>query len=720
MKKYLKLILTITLIFAFSANILRFTVYAEEADKALLSDQLSLVQDAIDIQNNSAEPYYLDASYAAFLAIIDDLGGITGIESVIADPNATQQDVDDLAASLTSALDGLILDDTYYSVLSEYSTAKAKSLVGFTNASIILYNDELDRINVILNNPTAGETAIESLSFDIENASDLLVVLGDKTEMNDLINQINTIYSGDGSNYIPSTFQSFKDSFDDIDNILNNEIGMSLQAAIDDNDLGQPDVDIIVVELNNVLNNLVVKPDKTDLITDYNTAMAMDLSQYTSSSAANFTTGLINIKQVIDDVEATASDVTQAETDLTNLYNILVDKADVTNLLAAYNDAITMDTSSYTPNSVVIFDDALSDIYQVIISDDTDQLEADQALSDLNSAYDLLIEKADKSALDTKNNEAIVAYYEEKDNYTSDSYQLFKNAVNDYGNYLYINTILQDENISQSEVDSLVNTIQSALDLLVAKADNTNLLKVYDILKETDLDGYTTDSKNAFNQEMQRIYNEITSDNLDKIKATKALTDLNNVTNLLVSLPDFSELQDLVDSAKVYREEDYSISSYKALQFAIDDANQVINDDNASENEVDIAITNLSEAIDNLMPFESTLYIKQGDSIDINQYVTLGNATVVSYDSSNSNIITINGKGIITANRYGQSLISITLSNGVVEELNYKVIASVSNSTLILTISLPIVGIGVGVTVIFTNKITWIKLLNRIKNIFKK
>jgi len=52
-----------------------------------------------------------------------------------------------------------------------------------------------------------------------------------------------------------------------------------------------------------------------------------------------------------------------------------------------------------------------------------------------------------------------LSYYEEKVLYTLNSYELFKTEVDNYGNYLYVNSVIADNNISQAYVDELTSQI---------------------------------------------------------------------------------------------------------------------------------------------------------------------------------------------------------------------------------------------------------------------
>ncbi len=498
------------------------------------------------------------------------------------------------------------------------------------------------------------------------------------------------------------------------------DIGLTLQQLLDDIDALQSDVDIAKSRLDDVLDILIIKPDKSTLITEYNNALLIDEDLYTSSSYSTFENGLISINNVINDVETTDADVTQALNDLTDLYSVLVFKADVTDLEAEYNNAISKDLSEYTPNSIQEFEAELNRINNILISDDTDQATADQALDDLLNAYDLLIKQADRSRLSTLNELIIVAYYEERSKYTESSYQEFKTAIDNIGSYIYINSIINDDNIDQATVNSLSSELQDALDLLMPIYDNSSILVLYTECKNIDLTGYTEDSITNYNNELDRLFDIITGREFDAEAATQVANDLMNASDLLVLLPDMTELQELYDSTSIYREEDYSVSSYGAYVIAKDNALNVLQDKNADENMVENAITLLQNAIDELMPKQETIYIFEGDTININQYITLGQADILNYSIDDPNVLSIDNSGNVTGLKYGETNVHIALSNGYTETLTLHVKAKLSTSVIVLTFTVPVVSIGLGATIVFVKKDTWILLGKYITMIFKR
>lgn len=721
MNKLKKLIFLITLTFALMSSFLTMKVFAD-ADKTELTNAYNLATAAVSTQNASlpGDPYYEVNSYQAFDSAIQTLGGLSGIQDVINDSLALQDDVNTLATNVFAALLGLILNDTYYATLANFSLANTIDLSPYTSDSQILYNNELDRIELILNNPTAGEIAIQNLNNDIDNANSILVLRGDKTLLNSLILQIDTIYNGLGLDYIPSTFSEFKTGYDNIDNQLNSAIGMNLQTLVNDIDALVSEVQTAETYLNDLLAILVIKPDKSQLISDYSTATNVDSNLYTTSSYILFTNGLSIINSIINDQEATQTDVDKAILDLANLYSLLIVRADTTNLQIAYDQAISIDLTNYTPNSITLYQNELARINQIILSADTDQTLADQALADILNAQSLLVLIADKTDLDALNNILIRTYYENTESYTKSSHNAFKLACDAFGSYLYVNLIINDDNATEQEVLDLEDAIRNALSVLVLKVNNEGLLIVYYDLIEKDLSNYTLNSQIAYHDELDRLYVIIIGDELDSQAAAQVLLDLSIIDELLVELADYSQLILAISKTNIYREEDYSISSYAIFKSAKMYAENMTINLNATQEEIDNAITSLQNAIGGLQNTIEPLYIKEGKSIDLMQYITLGQAMVLEFEIDNSEIIQVNNQGIITGLQHGTTNISVILSNGAIEVIEVTVIAKVTTPVYVLTFTIPVLSLGLGAFVMFGNKTTMIKLFTNFKNIFVK
>ena len=83
----------------------------------------------------------------------------------------------------------------------------------------------------------------------------------------------------------------------------------------------------------------------------------------------------------------------------------------------------------------------------------------------------------------------------------------------------------------------------------------------------------------------------------------KACDDLDRAINALVKAPivaDKTELLKAIEAAKDLVEKDYTSESWKTLQDALDAANKVVANKDATQEEIDAAVDAISDAIDKL------------------------------------------------------------------------------------------------------------------------
>lgn len=492
---------------------------------------------------------------------------------------------------------------------------------------------------------------------------------------------------------------------------------------------------MIAVASNLFLYTVFADADKTALseaytqITDINTAQSeapVGEPYYEPNSFQAFTDaidvlgGLAGIQAVIDDPLAIQMDVDTLTADITTAISGLILNSTYVSTLDNFNLTAATDLSPYTPASQLVFQEELDRIELVLNNPTAGDGVVDALNDDIGAALDLLVLLADKSLLSELNDLVIIAYYEERTTYTASSYAEFKEVVDDYGSYLYINSIINDVNIDQATVDALSDTLQSALDLLVPIVDNSALLILYSTMTQTDLTGYTTASITAYMDELDRLFAIITGDELDAESAAQVVTDMTEATNLLVPLPDMTVLQALYDSTSIYREEDYSISSYGSFENAKLNANNVINNGDATEAMVADAIDWLQLTIDELTQVQETIYINEGSILDINQYITLGRANITSYSVDNIAIATVDVNGVVSALSYGQTQVRITLDNGYTEILSIYVKAKLTTTVTILTFAIPVASIAMGAAIVYIKKETWGIIAKKITTIFKR
>lgn len=349
---------------------------------------------------------------------------------------------------------------------------------------------------------------------------------------------------------------------------------------------------------------------------------------------------------------------------------------------------------------------------QAVIDDDlAEQNEIDDLVVAINDAiaglvtyvtYNLVLNNLNQAKSITSNT------------YTQDSIVIY------YAELTRIELILFNPTAGETIITALNNDIINAFTILVQLADNSGLLETYNELINKDISEYTTNSGILYNLELDRLYDLIVSPNLDSTLSQQILNDLNVVEDLLVDLPDYSALQEAFDLTDEYKEEDYSASSYQAMLDAKSDALYALSNLNATQSEVDLSETILLNAIAELSRKIDTIYISEGDQLDINQYITLGQANVINYSVADTEILTVDNTGQVQGIGFGETTVSIELDNDAIEIITIFVKAKPGVAVYVLTFSLPLASIGLGFGMIYVKKDTWKKIFNVTKNLFKR
>jgi len=619
-------------------------IHAEPADKTILITERANLDVVI-----ANEIIYKDESYLAFETDLLALGGLAAIDAVIADVDALQGDVDTLVDQIQSLIANLVTRQAHVDSYNDLNAAYLQNFTLYTLRSKNLYLDELDRIDVILNNPRSGTAAVVALLNEIEIAHDLLDLLADKTILITALNEANAIAASDGLLYTPLSFAAFLAEHALIATEVIALYGMTADAIAGYSDASVDEANAALDVIQAALDLLNLRPDKTALITNYNLALVHDLSLYTPNSGALFTTGLTDILEVIED-----------------------------------------------PNAL--------------------DLDVSQAVLDLEALYDLLVVLADKAALEDVNVLALLAYYEEREFYTTSSYALFKAAVIDYGTYLHVNAVIADANVSQATVDLLTQTILSALELLVEIADVTALQAQYIRLSAIDLTQSTPASIALFEAELNRILLILLSKDTDQALSDQTTLEASVADLILAPLADKTQLKATIERALTFKATDYTLTSYGALNLLLATTEAFIDDLNVNQTEVDALNLKIEEAIDALMMSLDPVVLKakQG-AISINEYVVIGDSQIVSYSSANTAIVTVDATGNVIGHEYGETTVRVTLANGLYEDVPIIVKAKIATSTFVLVITLPFVSAGIAIGLLST-KFKSLNVVRKIRN----
>jgi len=193
----------------------------------------------------------------------------------------------------------------------------------------------------------------------------------------------------------------------------------------------------------------------------------LDISSYTPNSIARYQEALNNAVKVYNDDDVTSEDILKAIDLLEDSVKGLTKIVDKMELEETINSASKqLDTAKYTPQSIELLTVTLQKAKEVFNDDNATKHEVDEAINKLNEVVAALVEKADKNNLISIFNTALKL---DKEKYTSESLTKVEALLEK------VESIIDDENAAQAEVDEMYDQLHQALDQLVIKEDvNTN------------------------------------------------------------------------------------------------------------------------------------------------------------------------------------------------------------------------------------------------------
>ena len=183
--------------------------------------------------------------------------------------------------------------------------------------------------------------------------------------------------------------------------------------------------------------------------------------------------------------------------------------------------------------------------------------------------------------------------------FTVDSWKTFKQVVDE------AQTVYDNADATQEEVDAAVVKLEEAQKTLVNKADKTALEAAIAEAEKVDVDKYSEDTVKVFDEALAAAKDVDADDNAIQSKVDAALKTLNEAIKGLKAKGenptptpsvDKSRLKAAVDAADALRQGSTSDALWKTFAAALAKAKNVLNDDNATQQDVDAALKALQEA----------------------------------------------------------------------------------------------------------------------------
>lgn len=269
-------------------------------------------------------------------------------------------------------------------------------------------------------------------------------------------------------------------------------------------------------------------------------------------------------------------------------------------------DAENLREGSYKPASWKRLADALEAAKAIFKMPDVTQADVDAALAELNAAREGLkpVEAPaptlpDKSALKAAMDQ-IAAENLRATDYTAASWQALMSALENAAQ------VFANPSATQNEVDLALSELKKARKSMTEQADTVDKSKLeekVDAITDEDLqeDDYTKDSWEALQDALAQARDVLTDPNATQAEVDTALSALKKARQGLTESSesvDKSRLEAKVEQIvdEDLEEEDYTKSSWRKLKKALEHAEDVLDDRNATQSEIDEALNELKKA----------------------------------------------------------------------------------------------------------------------------
>lgn len=246
---------------------------------------------------------------------------------------------------------------------------------------------------------------------------------------------------------------------------------------------------------------------------------------------------------------------------------------------------------NYTTESAQRLDQAYEQATALIQEGEATQERIDEALNQLNQAIMHLVERGEKAAL-----QAIIEQAKGIDRalYTAESLQVLDEAVGQ------AQQVLQFVDATQAQVDESVQLIQTALDQLqtIGEPDYSllQLTRFIEVCEQMDLTEYTEQSVAVFTEELARAKTFVSSGEVTEEAAQAQLAALQQAKEKLVKKTDKTVLTQLIQEVAQLEASNYTSDSWATMAQALQTANQVMADPQATQEQVNDAVSALQHA----------------------------------------------------------------------------------------------------------------------------
>ncbi|WP_066191768.1 discoidin domain-containing protein [Gracilibacillus timonensis] len=537
-----------------------------EVDKSVLESKIEEAQ-AIDLEDYTEE------------SVNNLTEALATAEAVLADESATQEVVDKAFTELETAINGLeaAVDKTALEVKVE--EAQAIDLEGYTEESVEALTEAITIAETVLADEQATQETIDQAFAELETAINGLKEKADKSALETKVEEAQAI---DLQDYTEKSAAALVEALATAETILVDE--SATQEAVDN----------VLAELETAINGLQEAINKAALEAKIEEAKELDIERLSEESKNRLADTLTASETVLTDPEATEEEIGEALQELETVIKELreeLGEVDKSELEAKIEEVQAIDLEGYTEKSVNNLTEALATAEAVLADESATQETIDKVIVELETAINGLEAAVDKATLETKIEEAQAIDLED---YTEESGTTLTEAL------AAAETVLVDESATQEVVDKAIAELETAINELEAAVDKAILETKVEEAQAIDLEGYTEESGTTLTEALAAAETVLDDESATQEVVDKAIAELETAINELEAAVDKATLETKIEEAQAIDLEGYTEESGTVLTEALAAAETVLDDESATQEVVDKAVSALAAAVKQL------------------------------------------------------------------------------------------------------------------------
>ncbi|NDO41369.1 hypothetical protein CWE04_00365 [Thomasclavelia cocleata] len=292
------------------------------------------------------------------------------------------------------------------------------------------------------------------------------------------------------------------------------------------------------------------------------------------------------------------------------------------------NDVIAkveaIDKDQYTVSSVAVLEKVLTEAKALINNENTTQEEVDAVITKLQTAIDSLV-----SAENIETNKTALGIAIEMAK-NADLENVVPAVVKEFNEALAnAKDVFDNINVTQDEVDNAFTRLANAMHMLEFYKGNKELLqKQVDQINGLESDKYIESSWNAMLPVLDKANGVLADENAMQEEVDEVYTELVKVFVNLRLKPNKDLLNDLINKANGLSEVNYTAGSWKVMNEALSNAKAVLDNPEATKQEVANAKEALTKAMSrleekttdnnvNMVKSGDTTSVKTGDGANV-------------------------------------------------------------------------------------------------------